>query len=64
MLVGEVADCPFYIDARQYEAWHTDQLILDVEPGTAEGFSLPAGEGLHFVTRSRVCEPPPSRPIP
>jgi uncharacterized protein len=50
-LIGEVAGCPFYLDARQDEAWHTEQFILDVEPGTAEGFSLPAGEGLHFVTR-------------
>ena len=55
VLVGEVAGCPFYMDDRQYAAWHTDQLILDVEPGMAEGFSLPAGEGWHFVTRSRVC---------
>ena len=57
VLVGEVAGCPFYIDARPYEAWHTGQLILDVEPGTAEGFSLPAGDGWHFVTRSHVCNP-------
>ncbi len=51
VLIGEVAGCPFYLDARQDEAWHADRFILDVEPGIAEGFSLPAGEGLHFVTR-------------
>jgi uncharacterized protein (DUF779 family) len=55
VLVGEVDGCPFYLDERQYTAWHTDQLILDVEPGTAEGFSLSAGGGWHFVTRSRIC---------
>ncbi len=55
VLVGEVEGCPFYLDDRQYTAWHTDQLILDVEPGSAEGFSLSAGGGWHFVTRSLVC---------
>ncbi|MGE5286388.1 MAG: DUF779 domain-containing protein [Micromonosporaceae bacterium] len=53
LLLGEVEGCPFYMDARQYAAWHADQLVLDVAPGMAEGFSLPAGEGAHFVLRSR-----------
>jgi uncharacterized protein (DUF779 family) len=52
LLLGSIEDCPFYMDARQYEAWHPGQLVLDVEAGLPEGFSLPAGEGLHFVTRT------------
>ena len=52
LLLGSVAHCPFYMDARQYEAWHPGQLVLDVEPGAPEGFSLAAGKGLHFVTRT------------
>ena len=32
---------------------HT-QLILDVAPGTPEGFSLASGKDSHFVIRSRV----------
>ena len=48
------AGCPFYIDHRQYEAWKHTQLILDVGAGEPEGFSLPAGEDRHFITRSRV----------
>jgi uncharacterized protein (DUF779 family) len=55
VLLGEVEGCPFYIDARQYTAVHIERLVLDAEPGMAEGFSLPAGNGLHFVTRSRAC---------
>ena len=55
ILLGEVEGCAFYIDSRLYAAWHTDQLVLDVEPGTAEGFSLSAGEGLHFVTKALIC---------
>ncbi len=49
VLIGTVAGCRVYVDRRQLEAWpHTDVLI-DVEPGFPEGFSLAAGEGRHFV---------------
>ncbi len=54
LLLGRLAGCPFYMDARQYEAWHPGQLVVDVEPGAPEGFSMAAGEGLHFVTRTRA----------
>ena len=54
LLLGTIAGCPFYIDRRLYEAWHSGQLVLDVAPGRPEGFSLAAGEGLHFVTQRRV----------
>ena len=56
LLLGSVAGCPFYMDARQYRAWRPGQLVIDVEPGAPEGFSLAAGEGLHFVTRTRTAE--------
>jgi len=54
VLLGDVGGCPFYIDHRQYAVWKHTQLILDVGEGDPEGFSLPAGENRHFVTRSRV----------
>lgn len=54
LLLGELEDCPFYIDERLLERWGQTQLILDVSPGEPEGFSLPAGTDHHFVTRSRV----------
>jgi uncharacterized protein (DUF779 family) len=53
VLLGFAAGCPFYIDRRLYEAWHSPQLVLDLEAGEPEGFSLAAGEGLHFVTRTK-----------
>jgi uncharacterized protein (DUF779 family) len=59
LLLGSIVGCPFYMDTRHYEAWHPGQLVLDVEPGPPEGFSLAAGEGLHFVTRT--CARP--RPV-
>ncbi len=52
--LGSVGGCPFYIDHRQFGAWARTQLILDVGVGEPEGFSLAAGEDLHFIVRSRV----------
>jgi hypothetical protein len=56
VLLGTVGGCAFYIDHRQYEAWKHTQLILDVGSGEPEGFSLPAGEGHHFIVNSRVFD--------
>ncbi len=53
LLLGEIDGCPYYIDASLYRAWGEPELVLDVEPGFAEGFSLPASDGKHFVVRSR-----------
>ena len=55
ILLGEIDGCPFYIDKRLDQAWHQDQFLLDVALGEPEDFSLPAGESLHFVTRSPSC---------
>ena len=52
LLLGEIDGCPFYIDARLYQALGRPRLVLDVEPGQPGGFSLAAGEGLYFVARS------------
>lgn len=54
VLLGEIAGCPFYIGAGQFDLWAHTQLIIDVVPGRGAGFSLEAPEGLRFLTRSRV----------
>ena len=54
MLVGVVHGCTFHMNADQYEALGRPLLVLDVEPGTPGGFSLPAGDGLRFVTRIKA----------
>ena len=58
ILLGEIDGCPFYIDKRLDQAWHQEQFLLDVALGEPEDFSLPAGENLHFVTRSPSCVSP------
>jgi uncharacterized protein (DUF779 family) len=60
VLVGRVAGCPVYVDRRQLDAWPHADIALDVEPGYADGFSLAAGEGLHFVGRVSSCPSPRS----
>jgi hypothetical protein len=52
--LGQIAGCPFYIGAAQFEYWRHTQLIIDVVPGRGGGFSLEAPEGVRFLTRSRV----------
>lgn len=54
VLLGEIAGCPFYIRANQFEYWRHTQLIIDVVEGVGAGFSLEAPEGVSFLTRSRV----------
>ena len=61
VLLGDIEGCPFYIDARLDDAWGRDQLVLDVAPGPPEGFSLAAGDNLHFITRSSACAAPGTR---
>jgi uncharacterized protein (DUF779 family) len=55
VMLGMLDGCPFYIDGRQDAAWGYPQLLLDIAPGPPEGFSLPAGNSQHFITRSSVC---------
>jgi uncharacterized protein (DUF779 family) len=62
VLLGEIDRCPFYIDRRLDEAWNQQHFILDVAAGEPEDFSLPAGDNLHFVTRSPACPAPADRP--
>lgn len=54
LLIGEIADCPFYIGADQFEYWKHTQLIIDVVPGRGGMFSLEGPEGKRFLTRSRL----------
>ncbi|WOJ90490.1 DUF779 domain-containing protein [Methylocapsa polymorpha] len=54
VFLGEIAGCPVYIGAAQFEVWSHTQLIIDVVAGRGAGFSVEAPEGVRFLTRSRV----------
>lgn len=54
VLLGEIAGCPVYIGAAQFDVWAHTQLIIDVVPGRGAGFSVEAPEGVRFLTRGRV----------
>jgi uncharacterized protein (DUF779 family) len=53
-LLGEIAECKFYISSAQYEYWKHTQLIIDVVEGRGGMFSIEGPEGKRFLTRSRV----------
>ena len=48
LLLGEVADCPFYVDRELYERWGSPTFVLDVGPGAGSGFSLEGVHDVHF----------------
>jgi uncharacterized protein (DUF779 family) len=50
--LGDIGGAPFYIDGEQYERWGRPRFLIDVSPGSAEGFSLEGARGVHFVTRT------------
>ena len=52
MLLGEVAGTPVYIDGDQDDRWGSPDLLIDVSPGPAMGFSLEGVNGVHFVAVS------------
>lgn len=52
--LGDIGGMPFYIAASQYEYWQHTQLIIDVFEGQGGTFSLEAGTGKAFITRSRL----------
>jgi uncharacterized protein len=54
VLLGWVADQPFYMSAAQYEYWRHTHLTVDVVPGRGGGFSVEAPTGQRFLIRSRV----------
>jgi len=47
--LGEIGGAAFYVDAQQYERLGKPPIVIDVSPGAAEGFSLEALDGIHFV---------------
>ncbi|SDE89417.1 hypothetical protein SAMN05421636_108212 [Pricia antarctica] len=54
ILLGEIADCEFYMSRDQYEYWKHTHLTVDVTEGRGSSFSLEIPMGVRFIIRSRV----------
>ncbi len=54
ILLGIVADCPFYMSRDQYDYWKHTHLTLDVTQGRGSSFSLEIPMGIRFMIRSRL----------
>ena len=54
VLLGHIAQGPFYMSAAQFEYWQHTHLTLDVTPGRGASFSLEIPEGVRFIIRSRL----------
>lgn len=54
VLLGEIEGAPFYAGAAQYEYLARTQLVLDAIPGDLDSFSLEAGSGVRFISRSKA----------
>ncbi|MBO6495974.1 MAG: DUF779 domain-containing protein [Roseivirga sp.] len=54
LLLGEIADCPFYISKDQFEYWKHTQLTVDVTKGRGSSFSLEIPMGIRFIIKSKL----------
>jgi uncharacterized protein (DUF779 family) len=52
--LGAIGGAPFYMSESQFAYWRHTKLIIDVVPGRGGMFSLENGEGVRFLTRSRL----------
>lgn len=55
VLLGVVEETPFYVGHAQAEYLTRTQLVLDVVAGDLDSFSLEAGSGVRFISRSNAC---------
>ncbi len=54
ILLGRIDHTSVYVDKREAERWKNSRLLIDVATGEPDGFSIAAGEGLHFVSKAQI----------
>lgn len=54
VLIGKIADCPFYMNESQFEYWKHTHLTIDITQGRGSSFSLEIPLGLRFIVHSRL----------
>jgi uncharacterized protein (DUF779 family) len=55
VLLGNIGRTPVYIDGDQDRRWREPELVIDVSPGPAMGFSLESALSVHLVALSGEC---------
>jgi uncharacterized protein (DUF779 family) len=54
VLLGEIAEVPFYMNKDQYEYWKHTHLTVDITEGRGASFSLEIPLGVRFIIQSRL----------
>lgn len=54
ILLGHIANVPFYMNKDQYEYWKHTHLTVDITEGRGASFSLEIPLGLRFIVHSRL----------
>ena len=54
ILLGEIANCEFYISKDQFEYWKHTQLTVDITQGRGSSFSLEIPLGIRFIIKSKL----------
>jgi uncharacterized protein (DUF779 family) len=54
ILLGEIAEVPFYMNKDQYEYWKHTHLTIDITEGRGSSFSLEIPLGVRFIVHSRL----------
>ena len=54
ILLGEIANVPFYMNKDQYEYWKHTHLTVDITEGRGASFSLEIPLGVRFIVHSRL----------
>lgn len=56
VLLGTIAETPFYVSRAQYPIWDGYELVTDAIESAADSFSLETSLGKRFITEARVLE--------
>lgn len=56
VLLGEIGNCPFYMNKEQFEYWKHTFLTIDVTEGRGASFSLEIPRGVRFIIKSKLMD--------
>ena len=54
--IGEVMNVPYYMHTSNFSYWQHMQIVIDVQDGIGNSFSLESTKDKSFIIRSRILE--------